>query len=110
MTDRAAYFVVARRMGQPTPMIFWDELPKAPIRGLEYVVRLDELPNGGALVRASLAQLFAVYQLLKKRGKLPPRWEPKPQKNERRRFQNRGRLTTSRSTTTTGNRPPPEYR
>lgn len=78
MTDRPAYFVVALRLGRPTPMLFWDELPSTPIRGLEYVVRLDTFPNGAELVRASLAQLFAVYQVLKKRGKLPPRWEPPP--------------------------------
>jgi hypothetical protein len=74
--ERACYFVVAKIMGRSTPMIFWDELPKAPIRHLEYVLRLDVLPTGVALVNASLKQLFATYLALKMRGELPPRWEP----------------------------------
>jgi hypothetical protein len=76
MIERACFFVVARQFGRSTPMIFWDELPKAPIRNLEYVLRLDVLPNAVALVNASLKQLFATYLALKTRGKLPPRWEP----------------------------------
>jgi hypothetical protein len=82
MTDRAAYFVVATVMGRSTPAIYWDELPRAPIPHLEYVTRLDALPNGKAMLAASLAQLFAVYRVLKKRGKLPPRWEPPPKKKD----------------------------
>ena len=76
MSERAAYFVVSRSMGREVPAIFWDELPREPIRNLIYVVRLDQLPNAADLLRASLGQLFAVYQHLLKRGKLPPRWEP----------------------------------
>jgi hypothetical protein len=76
IVERACFFVVARIMGKSTPMIFWDELPRAPIRNLEYVLRLDVLPNGVALVNASLKQLFATYSMLKARGKLPPKWEP----------------------------------
>jgi hypothetical protein len=64
-------------------MLFWDELPRSPIRNLEYVLRLDVLPNATRLVNASLGELFATYQALKARGKLPPRWEPpKPKKPE----------------------------
>lgn len=81
ITERACFFVVAKVMGKSAPMIFWDELPKAPIRNLEYVLRLDVLPTGVALVNASLKQLFATYLALKMRGELPPRWEPpKPKK------------------------------
>lgn len=82
MTDRPAYFVVQRIMGRETPLIFWDELPKAPIRNLVYIQRLDLFPNGADLVRAPLGNLFAVYQHLKARGKLPPRWEPPKPKKE----------------------------
>ncbi len=80
MTDRAAYFVVAQVMGRSTPAIYWDELRRGGVPHLEYVTRLDALPNGKELLAAPLAQLFAVYQVLKKRGKLPPRWEPPPRK------------------------------
>lgn len=73
---RPCYFVVARLMGRPAPMLYWDELPREPIRHLEYVVRLDELAP--SLVTSPLADLFAVYLRLKKLGKLPPRWEPPP--------------------------------
>jgi hypothetical protein len=76
MTDRAAYFVVQRLYGREVPAIYWDELPKAPLRALVYIQRLDLFPNGAQLVKASLADLFAVYQMLKRKGKLPPRWEP----------------------------------
>lgn len=79
---RPAYFVVSRELGRETPIIYWDELPKAPIRNLVYVQRLDQFPNGADLVRAPLANLFAVYQLLKKRGKLPPQWQPPPRPKE----------------------------
>jgi hypothetical protein len=78
-TDRPAYFVVTRiNGGGEVPAIFWDELPKAPIRNLVYVQRLDLFPNAAALVNAPLSQLFAVYEFLKARGKLPPRWQPPP--------------------------------
>ena len=76
--SRPAYFVVARRDGREVPAIYWDELPQQPIRNLVYLVRLDVLPNGPALVAAPLADLYAVFCHLRKRGKLPPRWEPPP--------------------------------
>jgi hypothetical protein len=82
MTARPAFFIVTRQYGRETPAIFWDELPRAPIRNLVYVQRLDLFPNGADLVRAPLAQLFAVYQHLKAREKLPPRWEPPKPKKE----------------------------
>jgi hypothetical protein len=76
MTTRPTYFVVAKVMGKSYPCVYWDELPRAPIRNLEYVLRLDVLPNADRLVAASLKDLFAVYLVLKRRGKLPPRYEP----------------------------------
>lgn len=75
---RAAYFTVALVLGREVPAIWWDELPRAPIRDLVYVVRLDQLPHGEALCAAPLCDLYAVYCHLKKRGKLPPKWEPPP--------------------------------
>jgi hypothetical protein len=83
VTDRALFFVVSRLHGRPTPALYWDELPRAGVRNLDYIVRLDQLPNGPQLVAQSLAQLFAVYQHLKRRGKLPPRWEPPPRPKAR---------------------------
>jgi hypothetical protein len=76
VTDRAAFFVVTRWLGREMPAIYWDELPRAPIHNLVYVVRLDTFPNGDKLVDAPLADLYAVYTMLKRKGKLPPRWEP----------------------------------
>jgi hypothetical protein len=79
---RPAYFIVTRNvLGAEVPAIYWEELPRQPIRHLVYIQRLDLFPNGEDLCRASLGQLFDVYQMLKRRGKLPPRWEPpKPKK------------------------------
>jgi hypothetical protein len=79
MTSRPAYFVVYRVLGREVPAIFWDELPKEPIRQLSYVVRLDLLPNAADLVDAPLWRLYAVFCHLRKAGKLPARWEPPPQ-------------------------------
>ena len=78
--SRACYFVVARVLGREVPALYWEELPRAPIRNLTYVVRLDQLPNAEALglCNANLWELFRVYQHMKARGKLPPRWEPPP--------------------------------
>lgn len=75
---RAAYFTVSRRLGREQPAIWWDELPRMPIRDLVYVIRLDQFPNADQLVTASLDQLYAVFCALRKKGKLPPRWEPPP--------------------------------
>jgi hypothetical protein len=80
VTARPIYFVVTKVMGRSCPAIYWDELPRTPIRNLEYVIRLDELPNADKLLAASLNALFAVYLALKRRGNLPPRWEPLKQK------------------------------
>lgn len=77
-----AYFVVTRQLGRETPAIYWDELPRSPLRNLVYVQRLDLFPNAAELVASPLADLFAVYQHLKRRGKLPPRWEPPKPKEE----------------------------
>ena len=82
MTARPAFFVVTRQSGREVPAIYWDEVPKAPIRNLVYVQRLDLFPNAADLVRAPLSDLFAVYQHLQRRGKLPPRWEPPKPKKE----------------------------
>jgi hypothetical protein len=85
MTDRAAFFVVALDLaGRETPAIYWDELPRTPIRRMTYVVRLDQLPNAEALglCHANLWELFKVYRHMKARGKLPPRWEPPKPKKE----------------------------
>lgn len=71
---RPCYFVVAGR----APMLFWDELPRTLPRGLEYVVRLDLLPDGERLTRTPLRQLYGTYRALRRKGTLPPRWEPPP--------------------------------
>lgn len=77
MTDRAAYLVISRRLGRPTPAIYWDELPRAPVYELEYVVRLDQLPEDNLLrLDVPLTRLATIYTTLKDAGKLPPRWEP----------------------------------
>lgn len=73
---RPCYFVVQRIMGLEMATLYWDEPPRSPIHNLVYIVRLDTLPNGHALVDAGLTKLFSVYQRLKASGKLPPRWEP----------------------------------
>ena len=73
---RPAYFVVQRLYGREVPAVYWDELPREPLRGLVYVQRLDLFPNAERLCAASLDQLFAAFLHLRKRGKLPPRWEP----------------------------------
>lgn len=80
VSDRPAYFVVSRIMGRPQPAIYWDELPRTPIRNLDYVVRLDQLPNADKLVNAPLVELFAAYLSLRAKNALPPRWEPPQQR------------------------------
>jgi hypothetical protein len=77
---RICFFVVERWQGGVIAKLYWDELPRNPIRNLEYVLRLDDQPNGAALVCAPLHQLYATYLTLKKRGTLPPRWQPPPPK------------------------------
>jgi hypothetical protein len=77
MKYRPCFFVVALdSFGREQPALYWDELPRAPIRRLIYVQRLDLFPNAEQLMSASLERLFDVYRRLKARGKLPPRWEP----------------------------------
>lgn len=73
---RPAYFVVTRQLGRETPAIYWDELPRSPLRNLVYVQRLDLFPNAAELVEAPLDRLFAVFLRLRRMGKLPPGWEP----------------------------------
>ena len=69
--------------GREMPALYWEELPRTPIRRMVYVQRLDLFPNAEKLMAASLEQLFEVYQRLKRAGKLPPRWEPpKPKKGD----------------------------
>lgn len=81
MSDlRPAYFVVRRLAGREVAEIYWDYMPSESVRFLVYVVRLDQLPGGEALLRAPLDQLHRYYQILKACGKLPPRWEPPPRK------------------------------
>jgi hypothetical protein len=74
---RPAYFVVQRFFGHAHPVIYWDELPRQPLRHLEYIVRLDQFPNGELLVETTLDQLMRLYTFMKARGTLPPRWDPK---------------------------------
>jgi hypothetical protein len=76
MTDRPAYFCVRRLYGREVPEIYWDYLPRTPLRSLIYIVRLDQLPGADTLTRTPLQQLYTIYQRLKALGKLPPRWEP----------------------------------
>ena len=73
--SRPCYFTVERILGRQVPKLYWDDLPRTPIRGLEYVVRLDQLPNGSLWQHRPLKDLLAVYQHLKRLRKLPPRWE-----------------------------------
>ena len=91
MSTRPCYFVVALdHTGREQPSLYWEELPRTPIRRMTYVLRLDEQPNGERMVRTPLADLFSVYQHLKRRGKLPPRWEPpKPPPRESREVSDR---------------------
>jgi hypothetical protein len=74
---RPAYFVVQRRFGHEQPAIYWDDLPRSPLPGLVYVVRLDQLPNAEANCAAPLSKLYEVFCRLRPLGKLPPRWDPK---------------------------------
>ena len=74
---RPAYFVVQRVMGRETPAIYWDELPREPIRNLVYVTRLDVLPGAKSLSGEPLTWLYRLFCQLRRQGKLPPRWERK---------------------------------
>lgn len=72
MTNRPAYFVISRVLGRLTPAIYWDELPRAPIRNLEYVTRLDLLPPEHLLrLEVPLARLSEIYAMLLAAGQLP---------------------------------------
>jgi len=73
---RPAFFVVTNTHGRDSPAIYWDEMPRSRPRDVVYVMRLDEQPNGEELVAMPLFQLLTLYQRLKKRGKLPSRYEP----------------------------------
>jgi hypothetical protein len=73
---RPAYFVVQKTDLGLRPALYWDELPREPLRNLDYVVRLDQLPGGDVLVKQPLSQLFGVYLHMKRHGTLPPRWQP----------------------------------
>lgn len=82
MTARPCYFVVAKVNDLEVAALYWDELPMHPIRKRLYVVRLDQL--NPKLCEAQLADLYTVFCHLRKRGKLPPGWEPPPRpKSER---------------------------
>jgi hypothetical protein len=74
--SRPAYFIVQKTDLGLRPTIFWDEMPRERPRGIEYVVRLDELPGGDKLVERPLSELFGVYLQMKRRGNLPPQWQP----------------------------------
>jgi hypothetical protein len=78
MTNRPAYFVVAKRHGVEYACIVWDELPRAPIPNLVYLARLDTMPNADALGKLSTDQLLTLYRRLRNRGNLPSCWEPPP--------------------------------
>lgn len=81
MSDlRPAYFVVRRRYGREVPEIYWDELPREPLRGLVYVVRLDQLPGAASLTGQPTTWLYRLFCQLRRQGKLPPRWVPPPPK------------------------------
>jgi hypothetical protein len=74
--SRPAFFVVAKRNGEEHATLYWDELPRAAIRDLVYVVRLDTLATGDELVTLPLSRLYALYRRLAQNGKLPPSYEP----------------------------------
>ena len=77
--SRPAYLVVSRRLGRQHAAIYWDELPRAPVYELEYVTRLDTLPEDSLLrLEVPLARIMGIYATLKAAGTLPPRWEPPP--------------------------------
>jgi hypothetical protein len=77
---RPTYFVVAKRHGIEHAEVYFDELPRAPIRGLVYVVRLDQLPDAERWLRLPVRALYRTYHALAERGTLPPRYEPPSRK------------------------------
>jgi hypothetical protein len=73
---RPCYFVVAQWLGREVPQLFWDELPREPVRNMIYVMRLDQHPDAERLCATDVAQLYDTFCHLRHAGKLPPRWEP----------------------------------
>jgi hypothetical protein len=69
---RPAYFVIVNRNGRECPAVYWDELPRGTIRNRIYVLRLDTLPNAEEILAKPVTELYAMYQRLARRGKLPP--------------------------------------
>jgi hypothetical protein len=81
MTERTLFFVVSRLHGRPIPALYWDELPRAGVRNLDYVVRLDQLPPDSLLrLDVPLARRLALYTVLHEAHRLPPRWKPPAKK------------------------------
>lgn len=80
MSERPAYFVVQKFAGLERPAIYWDELPREPLRNLVYVVRLDQLPGATSLTGQPTTWLYRVFCHLRRKGMLPPRYEPPPRK------------------------------
>lgn len=78
MSERPAYFVVQKIAGLERPAIYWDELPREPLRNLVYVVRLDQLPGAASLTGQPTTWLYRVFCHLRRQGTLPPRYEPPP--------------------------------
>lgn len=77
--SRPAYFVVQRLYGREVPAIYWDQLPRSPLRSLVYIVRLDQLPGATSLTGQPTTWLYRLFCQLRRQGKLPPRWEPPKQ-------------------------------
>jgi hypothetical protein len=70
----AVYFGVVRWNGGDSPRRFHDEVPRELLRKqspLVYCTRLDNLPNGDAMINAPLDELMRVYTYLRDRDKLP---------------------------------------
>jgi len=66
------YFVVRRGLdSRPMPALYYDLRPRDR-HGIEYEVRLDQLPGGADLVTWPLDRLYQSYLTFKAHGKLPP--------------------------------------
>jgi hypothetical protein len=74
------WFLVRQHNGRESPALYFDFLPADLTRKLPrderpviiYGLRLDRLPEGERLAAMPLADLYALYQRLKARNKLPP--------------------------------------